>query len=390
MRPVWTGSIGFGLVNIPVKMYPATRSSTLDLDMLDSKDLSNISFVRVNEKTGREVKWEEIVKGYKLPNDDYVVLTDKDFEQAAAKKDKLIEITEFTDPGEIDPIYYESPYYLAPDKNGERAYALFREALLKTGKVGIALFVMRSKETLAILKARQDVIDYYLSIADYIMPYLKGRPQSLKRNPDGIKDEGFFHKDAGDEAPEWVESIKIFSESADKNIDYILCNNKATLTFNNLGCIEINPWHSTTKALDYPDYLVIDVDPLEKNTFEQVVETANMIKEILDKTGAESHCKTSGATGLHVYVPLGKKYTYEQVKDFAKLICILAQEQLPKFTTLAKSEKKREETYLLGLHAKPQRTNYYGTIQPKAPSRRAGIHAFEVARDEKRPETVRF
>ncbi len=158
MRPVWTGSISFGLVNIPVKMYPATRSNTLDLDMLDSKDLSNIRFVRVNEKTGREVKWEEIVKGYKLPNDDYVVLTDKDFEQAAAKKDKLIEITEFTDPGEIDPIYYEIPYYLAPDKNGQRAYVLLKEALLKTGKVGVALFVMRSKETLAVLKAKEDAI----------------------------------------------------------------------------------------------------------------------------------------------------------------------------------------------------------------------------------------
>lgn len=158
MRPIWTGSIGFGLVNIPVKMYPATQSSTLDLDMLDRKDLSNIRFRRVSESTGKEVEWENIVKGYKLENDEYVVLTDKDFAQAAAEKNKLIEITEFVDPGEIDPIYYETPYYLAPDKNGERAYVLLREALLKAGKVGVALFVMRSKETLAILRAREDVI----------------------------------------------------------------------------------------------------------------------------------------------------------------------------------------------------------------------------------------
>ena len=158
MRPIWTGSIGFGLVNIPVKMYPATQSSTLDLDMLDRKDLSNIRFRRVNETTGKEVEWENIVKGYKLENDEYVVLTDKDFEQAAAEKNKLIEITEFVDPSEIDPIYYETPYYLAPDKNGERAYVLLREALLKAGKAGVALFVMRNKETLAILRAREDVI----------------------------------------------------------------------------------------------------------------------------------------------------------------------------------------------------------------------------------------
>ena len=187
-----------------------------------------------------------------------------------------------------------------------------------------------------------DVIDYYMSIADYIMPYLKGRPQSLKRNPNGIRDEGFFHKDAGDEAPEWVESIRIFSESANKHIDYIVCNNKATLAYlNNLGCIELNPWHSTVKALDYPDYLVIDIDPSEKNTFEQVIEAANMIKEVLDQAGAQSYCKTSGATGLHVYVPMGKKYTYEQVKDFAHLICTLAQARLPQFTTLERSLKKR-------------------------------------------------
>ena len=158
MRPIWTGSVGFGLVNIPVKMYPATQSSTLDLDMLDRKDLSNIRFRRVNESTGKEVEWENIVKGYKLENEEYVVLTNKDFEQAAAEKNKLIEITEFVDPGEIDPIYYETPYYLAPDKSGERAYVLLREALLKAGKVGVALFVMRSKETLAILRAREDVI----------------------------------------------------------------------------------------------------------------------------------------------------------------------------------------------------------------------------------------
>ncbi|MGH7889605.1 MAG: non-homologous end-joining DNA ligase, partial [Thermodesulfobacteriota bacterium] len=192
-----------------------------------------------------------------------------------------------------------------------------------------------------------DVIDYYMSIADYIMLYLKGRPQSLKRNPNGIRDEGFFHKDAGDEAPEWVESIRIFSESANKHIDYIICNNKATLAYlNNLGCIELNPWHSTVKALDYPDYLVVDIDPSEKNTFEQVLEAANMIKEVLDQAGAQSYCKTSGATGLHVYVPMGKKYTYEQVKDFAHLICSLVQARLPQFTTLERSLKKRGRKHI--------------------------------------------
>jgi len=158
MRPIWTGAIGFGLVNIPVKIYSATESSTLDLDMLDKKDHANIHFKRVNANTGKEVAWENIVKGYKMANDEYVVLTDKDFEMASAKKTKTIEITDFVNESEIESIYYETPYYLEPDKSGVRAYALLREALEKTKKVGIATFVLRSKETIAILKAGKKAI----------------------------------------------------------------------------------------------------------------------------------------------------------------------------------------------------------------------------------------
>ncbi|MFL5753971.1 MAG: Ku protein [Bacteroidia bacterium] len=157
MRSLWTGAIGFGLVNIPVKLYSATQSSTLDLDMLDAKDHANIKFKRVNENSGKEVSWQNIVKGYKY-NDEYIILDDKDFEQANAKKTRTIDITDFVDEKEIDTIYYETPYYIEPDKSGERAYALLREALLKTGKVGVATFVLRNKESLALLKASKDVI----------------------------------------------------------------------------------------------------------------------------------------------------------------------------------------------------------------------------------------
>ncbi len=186
------------------------------------------------------------------------------------------------------------------------------------------------------------VIDYYQQMSDYILPYLKDRPESLKRNPNGINDKGFFHKDAGEAAPAFVKSVKIFSESANKEIDYILCNDKATLAYlNNLGCIEINPWNATTKDLDKPDYMIIDIDPSEKNNFEQVIETANAFKLILDKAGAISFCKTSGATGLHIYVPMGKKYLYEQVKDFAQFLCMLVNEQLPDFTSMERNLAKR-------------------------------------------------
>lgn len=157
MRPLWTGAIGFGLVNIPVKLFSATQRSELDLDMLDKKDHSNIKYARVNEKTGREVDWDHIVKGYQF-NSRYIILTDKDFESASVEKTKTITITDFVKEEEIDSIYYEVPYYVEPDKSGTRAYALLREALKQTGKVGVATFVMRNKEALAILRADEDII----------------------------------------------------------------------------------------------------------------------------------------------------------------------------------------------------------------------------------------
>lgn len=158
MKPIWTGAIGFGLVNVPVKMYSAAKSSRLNLDMLDKKDHSNIRFMRVNAETGKEVAWENIVKGYKLPNHEYVVLNDKDFEQVSVKKNQVIEITDFVSEREIESMYYETPYYLEPDKSGARAYSILREALKKTGRVGIATFVLRNRETLAVLKAAEKVI----------------------------------------------------------------------------------------------------------------------------------------------------------------------------------------------------------------------------------------
>ena len=187
-----------------------------------------------------------------------------------------------------------------------------------------------------------DVIDYYDKIADYILPYLKGRPLSLKRNPNGIKDKGFYHKDAGENAPSYADVFKVKNLGNDKIVDYIVCNNKATLLYvANLGCIEINPWNSTTKKSNYPTWMVIDIDPSEKNTFTEVVDTALAAKMVLDKAGVKSYCKTSGASGLHVYVPFKNKYDYATVKDFAHIVASLVQEQLPDITTLERSLSKR-------------------------------------------------
>lgn len=157
MRSIWSGSIGFGLVNIPVKLYTAVQDSRLDLDMLDKKNHARIKFQRINEDTGKEVPWEQIVKGY-LYNDEYVILEDEDFEEASPKKSKIIEIEAFVMEEEIDDIYFETPYFIEPDKAGVKAYELLLKTLQKTKKTGLSRFVLRSKEHLAVVRARDNYL----------------------------------------------------------------------------------------------------------------------------------------------------------------------------------------------------------------------------------------
>ena len=157
MRAIWTGSISFGLINIPIKIFSAVQESSLDMDMLDKKDHANIKFKRVNENSGKEVTYADIIKGYKI-DDKYVILEDADFEAADAEKTKTINIQSFALESEINSIYYEQPYYLEPDKGALNAYALLRDALEASGKVGVTSFVLRNKESLAILKPYKNVI----------------------------------------------------------------------------------------------------------------------------------------------------------------------------------------------------------------------------------------
>ncbi len=157
MKAIWTGSIGFGLVNIPVKLYSAIESKRLDFDMLDKKDLANIKFKRVNEHTGKEVLWENIIKGY-LYNEKYVLVDDKDFEKASPEKTAHIEIVQFVKEHDIDSVYFESPYFVQPDKSGVRAYELLKDALAKTGKAGLGSFVMRDREHVCLIKPYEDIL----------------------------------------------------------------------------------------------------------------------------------------------------------------------------------------------------------------------------------------
>ncbi|MBP1167023.1 MULTISPECIES: DNA ligase D [unclassified Chryseobacterium] len=188
-----------------------------------------------------------------------------------------------------------------------------------------------------------DVIDYYQSIARYILPYLKNRPLSLNRFPNGIEEQSFYQKDAGDHIPEWIKTTQVYSESNDKYIDYIYCNDKATLAYlNNLGCIDLNPWNSSLPDLEHPDYLVLDLDPSSKNTFDEVIETALQVNEVLKSIKIKGYCKTSGSTGIHIYIPMGGKYDFDQVKDFAHILMKQVNDKLPKITTLERSLQKRD------------------------------------------------
>lgn len=188
---------------------------------------------------------------------------------------------------------------------------------------------------------KYDLLDYYIQMSDYILPYLKDRPESLHRHPNGIQGDSFYQKDH-ENLPQWIETIAIASKSSEKEINYLLCQNQAALLYmNNLGCIELHPWHSTIFQLDRPDYAIIDLDPSKENTFEQVIETALITKKVLDRAKIKGFCKTSGASGIHIYIPMGGLYSYEEARDFTKLMCVYINEQLPDLTTLERSLKKR-------------------------------------------------
>lgn len=157
MRSLWNGTITFGLVNIPIKLYSAVSSSTIDLDMLDGRDHANIRFLRINEKTRKEVPYDKIVKGFKI-KDDYVVLEDQDFDDASPEKSKTIDIQNFVKATEINPMLFETSYYAEADKQGIKAYALLLAALNKSKMAGLGQFVLRQKENLCIIHPQNDVI----------------------------------------------------------------------------------------------------------------------------------------------------------------------------------------------------------------------------------------
>ncbi|WP_246104305.1 DNA ligase D [Mucilaginibacter corticis] len=201
-----------------------------------------------------------------------------------------------------------------------------------------------------------DMLNYYYKVGELMMPYLKDRPMSLNRFPGGIHGQSFYQKNVTDKAPDWAETFDHVTGEG-KVTKYLVGTDEASLLWmNSLGCIEINPWFSRAQTPDNPDYCVIDLDP-DKHTYDQVVEAARITKEILDAIDIPCYPKTSGSTGMHIYIPLEAKYTYQQSQLFANIIVKLVHKQIPDYTSLERSIAARKgKMYLDFLQNRPGAT----------------------------------
>src|SRR5262245_5652643 len=190
---------------------------------------------------------------------------------------------------------------------------------------------------------KRDLITYYVEIAPFILPYLKDRPLSMNRHPDGIHGKSFFQKDTAQlKPPPWVQRAPLLSESKGRYKLYLLCQDAPTLTYvANLGCIEINAWNSRFQTPEHVDYAIVDLDPVD-TPFRHVVEAAQMVRKLLEAAGAECFIKTSGKRGLHIYIPLGARYTHDQAKQFCEIVATFVFRRLPKTTSIARLPSKRQ------------------------------------------------
>ncbi len=203
---------------------------------------------------------------------------------------------------------------------------------------------------------KRDVINYYYQVAPYILPYLKDRPQTLIRYPNGIKGNSFYQKDVTGKVPDWIKKFPYHSE-AGGNRNFMVVTNEASLLYIvSIGGLEIHPWSSRVAKPDNPDWCILDLDP-DKNPFTEVITAAQKIKEVLDAIEVPSFCKTSGSTGMHIYIPLGAKYTYEQSKEFGRVLVKIVHDMIPEFTSIERlTDKRKGCIYLDFLQNRPQAT----------------------------------
>jgi bifunctional non-homologous end joining protein LigD len=205
---------------------------------------------------------------------------------------------------------------------------------------------------------KRDLLNYYYQVASYILPFIKDRPQSLYRFPDGYKGKSFYQKDVTGKVPPWAATYLYHTEGDKEDKHFLVAKDEASLLFMvNFGCIEINPWSSTIRKPDYPDWCLLDLDPGSKTTFNKVVDAALVIHDLLESIDVPSFPKTSGSTGIHIYIPLGKKYTYKQSKEFARVIVTAVHAETGSFTSIERTVNEREgKLYLDFLQNRPQAT----------------------------------
>ncbi|PWT77608.1 MAG: DNA ligase D [Bacteroidetes bacterium] len=205
--------------------------------------------------------------------------------------------------------------------------------------------------------SKRDMLNYYYQVAPFILPYIKDRPQSLNRFPNGILGASFYQKNVTGKVPGWVATFPYHSETDNEDKNFLVPTDEASLLYMaSLGCIEINPWSSRVSKPDNPDWCIIDLDP-DNNDFSQVIETARVVHRVLDDASIPSYCKTSGSTGLHIYIPLGAKYAYEDSREFGRLIATLVHEELPEFTSIERQTSRRKrKIYIDFLQNRPQAT----------------------------------
>ncbi|MDA0207517.1 MAG: non-homologous end-joining DNA ligase [Acidobacteria bacterium] len=219
---------------------------------------------------------------------------------------------------------------------------------------------------------KRDLLAYYLGVAEFILPFLKDRPLVLHRFPNGAAGESFYQKDIGEGAPEWVHTFVIPSESSGRDTRYYVCDDLATLLhLVNLGCIEQHPWPSRIDSLEKPDYVFFDLDPTEGYEFDTIVAVARRFLKELDAIGLRAFVKTSGSRGIHLWLPLERRYSYEQVRTFAEIVARVVHDAMPEETTLERMVDKRPKgsislDYLQNSFGKPLATVYTARPRPSA------------------------
>jgi len=331
---VYCGHTGTGFNKESLsQMHEKLKKLIVKTSPFDKKPKTNMPVTWTKPELVCEIKFSEITKDGIYRHPVFIALReDKNPEEISVSTNKTSQINE--NPKEMKAKV--TPKKSTKSTEKEKEITLNRHTVKLTNQDKIYF----PKDGIT----KGDVIEYYQSVAEYILPYLKNRPLSLNRFPNGIEEQGFYQKDAGDNMPDWIKTTEVYSESNDKYIDYVYCNDKATLAYlNNLGCIDLNPWNSALPDLEHPDYLVLDLDPSKKNTFDDVIETALQVNEVLNSVKIKGYCKTSGSTGIHVYIPMGGKYDFDQVKDFAHILMKQVHTQLPEITTLERSLQKRDD-----------------------------------------------